>query len=192
MSRYYDDGDYDESFPNQGELWAANAHRALKGKRGRKVLAELREALLALPEKRLIASAMCTVAPDKRRSEIANDAYGYGRQEFDDVVSEQGEGVCAVGAFLWWRKVKAGADPAAAFDDLPMIFGDEDDGITQTANTAKREANVVFSLAWELAYRNDETYSAKTPEQRHEAFLSWIDEELGERVAAAASANGEV
>jgi hypothetical protein len=48
MSRFYDDG-YDEDFPNQAALWQANAQRALTGKRGRKALAELRDALLALP-----------------------------------------------------------------------------------------------------------------------------------------------
>jgi len=178
MSRFGDDYDDDEAFPNEAELWRANALRALKGKRGRRVLSDLREALLALPEKRLIASAMCTVAPDTRRQSIGDDAYGI--EEFNEIVTANGEGVCAIGAYLWYRKVKDGADPVEAFDSLPLIYGDNSPsgGIHDTATSAKREAGVVFSLAWNLAYRNDETYGNLTPEQRYTAFLEWIDSEL--------------
>ena len=42
MSRF-DDYDYEEQYPNAGEMWQANARRALKGKRGRKALAEMRQ-----------------------------------------------------------------------------------------------------------------------------------------------------
>lgn len=37
---------------------------------------------------------------------------------------------------------------------------------------------MAFTLAWELAYRNDETFRDKTPEERHAAFVAWIDEQL--------------
>jgi len=39
-------------------------------------------------------------------------------------------------------------------------------------------AGMTFTLAWELAYRNDETYRALTPEERWERFVGWIDTEL--------------
>ena len=39
---------------------------------------------------------------------------------------------------------------------------------------------MAFTLAWELAYRNDETFRDKTPEERHAAFVAWID---GEKTA---------
>lgn len=45
----------EEDFPGQAELWAANVERSLKGKRGQASLRELETALLALPEKQLIA-----------------------------------------------------------------------------------------------------------------------------------------
>jgi hypothetical protein len=45
----------EEDFPGQSELWAANVERSLKGKKGQAALRELEAALLALPEKRLIA-----------------------------------------------------------------------------------------------------------------------------------------
>jgi hypothetical protein len=123
MSRYDRDCfDYDEPFPNAGVLYAANAERALKGKRGRKVLAELREA-------------------------------------------------------LWYRKVvKDGLSPEEAFDALPTLDTDEG-GLEATAEVAK-EAGIVYSLAWQLAYRNDEMFDGMSPEERYDAFLAWLDQEL--------------
>lgn len=182
MSRYYDDGDYDENFPNEAELWRANAERALKGKRGRKVLTELREALQNLPEKRLIEGALCTVAPDRRADKAVEEnaaALQWSVRALREKVEEQGEGVCAIGAYLWWRKVKAGTDPAEAFDQLPTLQS-EDYGLEDTAAIAKREAGVVYSLAWDLAYRNDETFASATPEERWAKFMTWLDAELAE------------
>lgn len=182
MSRY-NEGDGDEDFNNQWAFYTANARRALKGKRGRKVLAELREALLALPEKRLIASAMCTVDVERRKAEHPDYEYdgrtipNYTRESIEELVAEQGEGVCAVGAYLWHRNVKAGMDPAEAFAQLPTLPGDESD-LSETAGLA-RSAGVVFGLAWELAYRNDETFESSTPEERWVKFIAWIDAELG-------------
>jgi hypothetical protein len=61
----------DEDFAGQFFLWQANCERSLRGRQGQAELRELREALLALPEKRLI---------------------------FGKLEDEQG-GVCAVGAY---------------------------------------------------------------------------------------------
>jgi hypothetical protein len=174
MSRYDDTGDYyDQDFPGQSALWHANAERALRGKRGRKVLTDLREALMALPEHRLIEGAMCTTAAARRLEDLPDR--GWSREEFTGIAEKEGEGVCAVGAYLWHRHVKAGMDPVAAFDALPTIFGG--DGIEDTARIAEA-AGVVYSLAWNLAYRNDETYGEKMPEARWAAFIEWIDQQL--------------
>ena len=81
----------------------------------------MREALLALPEKRLIAGALCTVGGVERRAR-PNDLHGWYRQDLAAKVESEGEGVCAIGAYLWFKKVKAGADPRAAFDGLPTLL----------------------------------------------------------------------
>ncbi len=59
----------DEEFGGQFELWQANCMRSLKGKVGQRELRELRAALLALPEKRLVCGLlesadgeMCAIA----------------------------------------------------------------------------------------------------------------------------------
>lgn len=195
MSRYSDYDDY-EGEPEQilaMGRWEHNARVALKGRRGRKALADLREALMALPEHRLIEGAVCTVGAAGRREAI------YGREmaewesmppewkpskpwldeteKFDDQAKRNGEGVCAVGAIAWYRKVKAGMDPAEAFAGLPDLADEGADALTKTANLGE-SAGLTYTLAWELAYRNDETYAQKTPEERWSAFVAWIDREL--------------
>lgn len=179
MSRY-GDPDYDEDFPNQGAFWVANARRALKGRRGRAALAELREALLHLPEKRLIDRALCTVKPENRRPKPytlpSGSVQDWQGAEFDRLVEDTGEGVCAVGAFLWWKQVKAGKTPEEAFDALPT-HADTDFDISETAYEGEK-AGLTYPLAWELAFRNDERYEKLSPEERYTKFLAWIDEEL--------------
>ena len=43
---------------------------------------------------------------------------------------------------------------------------------------AVSDAGLVYSLASNIAYKNDETFSRKTPEERWTAFVAWIDQEL--------------
>lgn len=153
MSRFTD-GD-DEEFPGQFDLYQANLRRALKGKRGQKFLRELREALMALPEPKLIEGAMCTVGAADRRAALvsaaeaeyaesvayANERRAPGQplcyeprpdlsavEDFDRHVRRDGEGVCAGGAYIWYQRVKGGTDPGEAFASLPLLLGvvDED------------------------------------------------------------------
>lgn len=180
MSRYGDDGDYDYD-PVAQRLWDANYERALKGKRGRKALADLREALLALPEPKLIEGALCTMNPEKRRGTFSE---GLARREFDDELEvNDGAGVCAIGALVWHRRVKAGMDPLEAFDTLPTQLASSYD-LGDTAQLAVRNVDIAYPLAWMLAWRNDETWQHKTPEERYAAFLAWIDAELTGTAAA--------
>lgn len=221
MSRF---GDYDDYEGDPEQIlamgrWQRNARATLKSKRGRKALRDIREALLALPEHRLIEGALCTVGGPARVPDVAEDAIAtkiakkaadYARCDLDwteqdaantarwmrlDVEEEregvasaigsasQGEGVCLIGAYLWHQKVKSGMDPAGAFAELPTVTGRDDDPLRKTAEIGE-DAGLAYTLAWELAYRNDETFGKKTPEERWEAFVAWIDNELGEEAAA--------
>lgn len=180
MSRFDDCYDDDSYYPNAGDLWAANAKRALEGKRGQKALAELREALRALPEKRLISGALCTVGGlDRPEVRGARDWY---RDDLKIKLESEGEGVCAIGAYVWFKKVKAGADPQAAFAEMPVILDSDGGGELETANAGK-QAGLTFTLAWTLAYRNDQTFDDMTPEERYEAFMTWLDSQLDARPA---------
>ena len=77
----------------------------------------------------------------------------------------------------------AGADPAEAFAGLPDVAADDADGLDETASLAKTRAGMTYTLAWNLACRNDEDYRWMTPEERYTAFLEWIDAELAETAA---------
>lgn len=213
MSRF--EGDYEprDDGKDTSGLWAANVQRALRGKRGRQALADLREALLALPEKRLIEAALCTVGiqdriaampatvvreieplrrgpdgkpvRDERGNVIREPARpeavtNYERETLIEFVRDygegQGEGVCLVGAYVWWQKVKAGMDPAEAFASLPVLPAN-DAGEWETADAGK-EAGLAGVLAYELAYKNDEEWGGLSPEARYAGLLAWIEREL--------------
>jgi hypothetical protein len=220
MSRFTE-GDYDDEYwmLHQGR-WEHNVRQALRSRRGRKALAEMREALLALPEPRLVTGAMCTVGgvdaklpaltdaevraiAERERARVAagevtwtgedwgvhmarceREAREAERERFAEEVRDQGDGVCLIGAFLWHRKVRDGADPDEAFASLPALTSsDSGDPLHETAELGK-DAGLAYTLAWELAYRNDETYRRMTPEERYTAFLAWIDGQLAEQAAA--------
>lgn len=219
MSRFSDyDDEYDPDTVLAQGRWYNNARRALKGKRGRQALRDLREALLALPEPRLISSAVCTVGGpgrvrDATPEEIAErvtqglamyaeadydpgDDYAYEcarwmRQEREDerealvdLVEVDGEGVCAIGAYLWHRKVKSGMEPAEAFAALPTVAGEDgSDPADETAGLGQ-QAGLTYTLAWVLASKNDQTFESKTPEERWTAFIAWIDGELAQDATA--------
>lgn len=180
MSRYEDNGE-GEVFPGQFQLFQANVERALRGKRGRQALADLREALLNLPEKRLIEGALCTVNPERRKRPEVGPAKVWAEMlnyDLAEHVEIEGEGVCAVGAYAWWKKVKAGADPVEAFDSLPTLL-ESQEPIDSTARVGN-EAGLAMTLAYELAFRSDEVYGGLTPEERYQKFLDWLNEQLEE------------
>lgn len=163
-------GDSDEGadYNNAYELWQHNLQRALVSPRGKKALTELREALLALPEKKLIERALCTVGGAEKRPVLERD--------YSMILEENGEGVCAVGAYIWWKKVKAGMDPQAAFASLPTLE-DENHDMWETADAAKA-VGMAGVLAWHLAYQNDETFRSVTPSERYVKFMAWLDTAL--------------
>lgn len=188
MSRYQDDYDYDENSEARHNLWQANLRRSIASKRGQKVLRDLRDALVALPGKRLIEGALSTVGVVGRVTEQDRRSPYPHKGRIDDarrkVERDGGEGVCAIGALLWWRNVKSGMSEAEAFEALPMLLDfDEEGGIDLTALEAQRKG-VAYTLAWSLAYENDETWSSKSPEERYAACLAWVKSRIVEESSA--------
>src|SRR5690349_19793655 len=131
--------DFDGDIVPEG-LWRGRVNSALRGKRGQRALREIREALLALPAKRLIAGALVDSTTD-----------GY---EF-----------CAVGAWAFHKRVKGGQSAEEALEDLARA-GEMDGEPYDTCYEAQRQG-VAWSMAWELAQQNDSTLHAKTPEERY-------------------------
>lgn len=188
MSRF---GEYDgdEDYPNQAALWEKRAQLALEGRRGKAALRELRDALEALPEKRLISGALCTVGLESKLETMPTVTVkgvpypNAARRDVEEFVAAHGkepEGVCAMGAMAWYRKVKSGMDPDEAFASLPVLPDTNYGSASATAALGRDELGLAYTLAWTIAEQNDSEYAfgEMTPEARYIAFLRWIDEEL--------------
>ena len=148
---------YEESeMPPQ--LWQQAVQNAIRGKRGQKVLRELREALLALPHKRLIR--------------------GY--------LVHEGE-VCVVGALVRSRLesgpvpipdyycAKTSVSSLAEMEEALWQWLDLD---TMTLEIGEK-LGLTQALVCALAVENDEEGPAKeTPEQRYERILRWVERNL--------------
>jgi hypothetical protein len=160
VSRYYnEDCDWD---PGRQALWDNAVNRATYSKRGQAALKELEQALLALPEKKLIDGLLC-----------------------------DGVGVCAVGALAAYREVKGGKTWDQAFAILDEsghydIEDGEEASLDETAYFARDKLKMALSLAWEVAFNNDHGYGsmAKTDEERYERMLTWVRARIKQEATA--------
>ena len=85
----------EEDYPGQHDLWQGNCMRSIKGKKGQAALRELEQALLALPDKRLIANELETPDGD----------------------------VCAIGALAKHRCFTPKADPEYEMEMVGVELG---------------------------------------------------------------------
>lgn len=157
MSRFNSD-EYDPDFPNQGDLWEANWRRHKEGARGQKALRDLRDALVALPEKRLIEQRL----------------------------ADESGCVCTVGALALHRRISQGESRDSVLSDLAAkIVPDERWGEIDawTAEELTMEVGMASGLkrvmAVNLSYQNDLDEGSETPEQRYERVLAWVESGLG-------------
>lgn len=170
MSRF-GDGDADGAMPI--ELFRANVDRALKGKRGQRALRELRRALLALPEPKLIKGALCDVT-------YADDD--------EDQERPQPAGFCAIGALAFMKRQEKGEELTKILEALRQ--NPEDDYCENELETIQEgeRQGLVNCLAYEFAWTNDEGLNQWreeiTPEERFKRMLAWIDERILPEVAA--------
>lgn len=150
MSRFTYDGDGDLPW----EMWARTMQNAVQGKRGQAILRELREALLALPQQRLI----------------------------EGQIVDGGE-VCALGCLARYRLEtngvleRGGREPIRSYGEFERFYRGEIDG--GTCADAARAWGITFALAWRLAYANDEEgYGRETPEERWSRMLRWVESQI--------------
>jgi hypothetical protein len=118
--------------------------------------AEVEEALLALPERKLVEGTLASE-----------------------------EGVCAIGALVALKRAKRdGIEMAEAIAAMPKEDPDDSD-IFDTA-LAGQGAGLSWSVAWHMAYLNDETFEGATPEQRYVKILAWVRRAQGKPETAVA------
>lgn len=147
----------DEEFAGQFALWQANVRRSLNGKRGQAALKHFRDALLALPHKRLIANALVEGLDE----DIVAETLTFKREELD---------VCAIGAARLYQE----AGPLLDFTILELYEAtNENEDAVEYAPKSYPPL-----VAWELVSKNDFTYGAVTPEARYELMLGWVNSRI--------------
>jgi len=156
-----DGGDDEDGNLSMGR-WMGRRKKVLNGKPGKEALANLHEALLAMPHKRLIEGSLC-----------------------------DGSGVCAVGAWIYRRWVDAGMAPRKAWKALQSIgkgkeAGDYDywengayEEWSRTIDIAHQELDITRTLAEVVSEVNDEGRGyGCTPEVRYDRVLEWVRNHL--------------
>lgn len=154
----------DEDYPGQFELWQANCRRSMKGKAGQAALRELEAALLALPDKRLIAHKMIDAEGD----------------------------VCAIGALAKHKGRDILAEPHIGPDDEFEGDGEmEEIGVelgmprlvawkVVCENDINLDGSNLVTL--EGPYRwpaeKPKVWVPITPEVRYERMLAWVQRQL--------------
>lgn len=162
MSRFVGDDYYDPQFDNEWELWQANFDRHVNGVKGQQALRDLRDALLALPDRKLISGRLA-------------DEHGC---------------VCTVGALALHRRVLQGERPEDVLEHLaamiPQDLVDYDSWECEERTARVGESiGLKRMMAVALAGKNDDWYADdKTPEQRFERVLRWVESKIKEPVAA--------
>ena len=134
----------------ENELWAANAERAIKGRKGQKFLREVEQALLALPEPRLIAGSFCL-----------------------------GGEVCLMGAAAVQRRIDAGMDRADALTEVEESFGGERDDDGACVGRRELGLTFVLAWELAYLNDGDEYHGSNwTPEERYTRCLAWVRERI--------------
>lgn len=146
MSRFDHEGD--EWFPNQWWLYEANMQRCFSGVAGQQKLREVREALLALPRKRLISTRLA---------------------------DEQGD-VCLVGALALHKAEDPKTELQLLAEHITeeMAEWDSYEVEQRTLGTGKT-LGLKETMVVELSYTNDNSHRDQTPEERYERVLAWVD-----------------
>jgi hypothetical protein len=157
-----------EDFPGQFKLWQANCQRSLRGKAGQAALRELEAALLALPEKRLIAGRL-----------------------------QDGDGqVCALGALAryknhtmpisydedaWWE----GEDEDGSMEDFGVELGMPRLVAWKVVelNDVQIDGHCVAAAGPSRPGRREPfAFVPFTPEERYDKVLAWVRRQIVEAI----------
>lgn len=167
------------------EMFEHNLARHLGSLRGQQALAALEEALLALPQRRLVrghlaaAGAVCTVG--------ALVAYRQAQAEqcpVQQIIDRMSQGVACTdclhpygahpggGRCTAERRLLGGGTALCFCTGYEAAADDEYGGIDETRR-AGVAAGLTRTLAEHLAYLNDEEFAQATPEERYTRALAW-------------------
>lgn len=159
--RFWDDYDDD---PWRSRLFWVDVQRALKTKPGLRALTELRDALLDLPEKRLALGQACVVP--------------FGEDDEPDLSKPT---FCAMGLWLYRKRVAAGEDKTKVIEDLSSpVFSSEDYGpeTVEVISHVAKQLGMAKSLSNHIQWINDGDEDL-SEEARYEYVLKWVNDQIG-------------
>lgn len=174
MTRFdYDDFDTEGSVP--WGLWEVIVSRALASPRGQEVLAKMEKALLDLPEPKLTQGHLA--APDgvcAVGAYVAAERAKREGTELVDVVKAMCDLECWCGHK---RESHVDGGGCSASDGLKVCrcryFDPDDNGLLDTVE-AGMDSGMTHTVAWHLAWLNDEEFALATEEERHAKMLAWV------------------
>lgn len=183
--------DMDEGIP--WGLWGQMVSRALGGKRGQAALSELESALRALPERKLVAGhlaaegSVCTVGAYVAAKRAQRDGI-----DLAVSIEQMVEGTpCRcdhakdmhdeAGCHATRRSFQSEEEHECSC----MEYRPEDQYAHDTAQEGQAYG-LKWTVAWHLAYLNDEEFGKATPEERYELVLAWVQRAQGKEPANAA------
>lgn len=169
MSRsgYVDDGEQWDMI-----RWRGAVNSAIRGKRGQAFLRELRDALDAMPEKRLVSGAFRRNEPEIVPKTVWTGDWRNKRKEIVNI--ERPCGVCTLGSVL----VARGTDDARLGELNEAI---EDSYGSELSEIVAKEVGIAPALAAEVMYMNDEyTHDPdkESPEDRWQRIRDWVEKQI--------------
>lgn len=160
MSRVY----YDDDGDNWAYIRYGGALKsALRGKPGQQVLRDMRDALVALPKRRLGKDALCNELGDY----CAWGAYAHHRGVSRTYLEKLSD----------WRADDRCFDRGGPILPRVALEGEEQ------VEWVKERFGVTFTLAFEVMIINegeDRFWETYTPEQRYQRVMRWLDEHIRE------------
>jgi hypothetical protein len=160
--RFYENDDWDDiwSLMAYGR-WIANNKTIWRSKRGKKMLTEMKSALLALPEHKLISGWL--VKPPEKRSGL--------KKIFDLIKPKKTPQVCALGAFGLYK----GANMTAYYPSPEAIKENYNEDDQYESLNLAQSYGMTQHMAWEIGNYND-SLNHLSPEELWERMYQAITE----------------
>lgn len=188
MSRSSYSDEYGDEFPGQLGLYRGNVDRSLASKKGQARLRELRDALLAMSEKRLVAETF--IGPKGEACALGQWAIEHSkddpedREVFSRFDGDDNDTADLLGAAGWPRLVVLEAiyhNDMAEYVDGPECEGPHRNEYAYRGHVGRDG----WSNRWPVIYRHPET-----PEERHARVLAWVNEQIAAPPASETTPEG--
>lgn len=172
MSRSGYSEDYGEDFPGQLELYRANVERSIGSKAGQARLRELRDALLALPEKRLAGDVFAPASGEACALGVWAKQYIPDAEEVRRFDGDDDDTATLLKPFGW---------PRLVVKDLVYANDGENYVYEEHLGPHRWPQSYSYRSDWPLLHGRDET-----DEERYVRVLAWVEDNIAKPASGAA------